>query len=264
MKYLLKFLWLFIPREGEDDAAAAEAEAAAAAAKPPGGGDPEDRPDWCQEKFWNPDTKAPRTEVGFKAYNELEGKLRNKTEELKAEVLADMKAAAPEAYEVNLSDDLKIPDNVELDLTAEDPLVSWFFGFAKEYGMSQEIVDKAINDYIGIEIAAMPDVAKEIEKLGDHGQDRMLRVHNWMETKLSDDQFKSLNPLLSSATQVEALEALMKSTGPGDFEGEGAGPALTLAELRTMQDDPKAWRDKDPVWLAKIEAGYKRLYGGKK
>lgn len=273
MKYFIWILSYFIPREeggeggGEGEGGEGEGEGGEGEGgqqKPQGGSDPEGKPDWLADKFWNPDLKQPRTEVLGKSFNELEGKFREKTETLKDEIKADLLAAAPESYEVNLSDELKIPEGVELDLTAEDPLVKWFFGFAKTHGMSQEDVDGAINEYIGLEIAGMPDMAAEIEKLGDHGQDRMLRVHNWMESKLSDDQLKSLTPLLSSAGQVEALEKLMKSSGPSDFDSDAGGEALTLAELREMQADPRAHQLKDPIWLKKIEDGYKRLYAGQK
>ena len=195
-----------------------------------------------------------------KAYNELEAKIRGKTEHLKEEIRLEMIQNAPEKYEVNLSEDLKIPENVELDFSEDDPLVSWFFGFAKENGMSQAVVDKALNDYVSIELAGMPDVQAEIEKLGDHGQDRMLRVHNWLETKLSDDQFKAINPLLSSAAQVEALEVLMKTAGPADFDSDGGGAPLSLAELREMQNDPRYYREKNPAFIKTVEEGYKRLY----
>ena len=274
MKYLMWLLWMFPRGEGDDaggegDAGAGDAgggdgagdgDGSGDSRKPIGGDDPQARPDWLADKFWNPDLKAPRTEMLGKAYNELEGKIRGKTEDFKEEIRLEMVENAPEKYEVNLSEELKIPENVELDFSEDDPLVSWFFGFAKENGMSQAIVDKALNDYVGIELAGMTDVTAEIEKLGDHGQDRMLRVHNWLETKLSDEQFKAINPLLSSAAQVEALEVLMKTAGPADFEGDGGGAPLSLDELREMQNDPRYWREKNAPFIKTVEEGYKRLY----
>jgi hypothetical protein len=268
MKYLLWLLKHFIPRQ-EGDAPPGDPPPsdpppgdppAGDPPAPPGGSDPEGRPDWLPEKFWNPELKAPRPQQMAKSINELEGKLRSKHEDLKAEVITEMRANAPESYEVNLSEDLKIPENVELDLTAEDPLVGWFFDFAKERGLSQEEVDSAINKYVEIELANMPDVAKEIENLGDYGQDRLLRVHNWLETSLSDEHFAALNPLLSSSAQIEALETLMKNSTPTDFDGDPPTPAMTLEELREMQNDPKYWREKEPAFIQKVEAGYKRLY----
>ena len=282
MKYFWQLIWMFIPREGEGDGEGAgggegdggngdggEGDSGGAGdsggdgdGRPAGGNPPDSKPDWVADKFWNAETKTIRNEPLHKAYNELEGKMRGKEDEIRESIRAEMVAAAPDEYKVNLSEDLKIPDNVEFNLTAEDPMVGWFFGFAKENGMSQETVDKAINEYIGVELSNLPDVGKEIEKLGDHGQDRMLRVHNWLESKLSDAQFTAINPLLSSADQVEALEVLMKSSGPGDFQGDGGGKPLSLEELREMQDDPRYWREKNPAFIAKVTAGFKRLHKG--
>ena len=186
--------------------------------------------------------------------------MREKGDVIREEIRAEMAASAPEKYEFNLSEDLKIPDNIDLDFSAEDPMVEWFFGFAKENGMSQETVDTAINQYIGIELNNMTDVAGEIEKLGDHGQDRLLRVHNWLESKLSEDQLKSMNPLLNTAAQVEALEVLMKTAGPADFDADAGGAPLSLEELRAMQNDKRYWQDKDPAFIKTVSDGYARLY----
>lgn len=163
-----------------------------------------------------------------------------------------------------MPEDLEVPDDVDLTLNAEDPLVNWFFGFAKEHGLSQEIVDGAIKEYITQELAGIPKMDDVLGELGDYGKDRVQRITNWLTTKLSDDEVKSISPILSDAASIKALEKLMKSSGPGDFNSDTGGDALTLEELRTMQNDPRAWQQKDPAFLKKIEEGYKRLYGGRK
>jgi len=274
MKYFLQLILGWLPRaEGEGDGSAGDdagdggdgagdtdSGASADPAKPLGGSDPEGRPDWLPEKFWNQDLKAPRVEVLSKSFTELEGKFREKNEKLKEEMLAEIRANAPEKYEFKLSEDLEIPENVNLDFSEDDPLVNWFFDFAKEKGLSQEEVDKAINTYVDIELKNLPNMQEEVAKLGDHGQDRLLRVHNWLESKLSNDEFKALNPLLSSAAQVEALEKLMKTSGPADFDGDNNSPAMSLEELREMQNDPRYWQEKDPGFVKKVQEGYERLY----
>jgi len=278
MKYLMWLLWMFPRVEGDGDGDGGDSDGGGDGGdsggdgdaaggdtdnrKPLGGDSPEARPDWCAEKFWNPDLKAPRTEQLAKSFNELEGKFREKSDTIKEEIRAEMRADAPEKYEVNLSEDLKIPEGVELDFSDEDPLVDWFFGFARDNGMSQATVDEALNKYIGIEMANMTDIGAEIEKLGDHGQDRMLRVHNWLESKLSTEQLNALHPLLNSAAQVESLETLMKSAGPADFEADAGGAPLSLDELRTMQNDKRYWQDKDPAFIKTVQDGYERLYKG--
>ena len=246
--------------ENENIEAEGEADESVEAPKPLGGVDPEGKPDWAQDKFWDQDMKTVRAEVLSKSFNELEGKLRSKTDDLKEEIKTEMLAAAPDEYTVNVSEDLKIPDDVEFDLTKDDPMVGWFFEMAKESGFTQETADKWLNGYIAKEMAALPDRAEEIAKLGDHGQDRMMRVNHWMESKLSADQFKSMSASLSSAEQVEALETLMKSSGPADFEGDTGGPAITLEELQTMQNDPRYWQSQDKAFIKKVSDGFARLY----
>lgn len=276
MRYLLELLWLFVPREtpegnpnvvannddggSQPDSGADESVSAGKAAAPIGGSDPAGKPSWLPEKFWNADLGQPRAEIMAKSFTELEGKFRQKTDALKDEIRREMIAAAPEEYAVNLREDLEIPDNIQLDFGKDDPLVSWFFGFAKENGMSQEMVDRALNEYVSIELKSLPDVEAEIAKLGDHGQDRLMRVHSWMESRLSKDQLASMSGLMSTAEQVEALEALMKSSGPANFDGDTADAPLSLDELRAMQNDKRYWQDKDPAFIKKVEQGYQRLY----
>ena len=65
-----------------------------------------------------------------------------------------------------------------------------------------------------------------------------------------------------SAAQVEALEVLMKSSGPSSFDADTGGPPLTLEELREMQNDPRYFREKNPAFIKKVTEGYARLYKG--
>ena len=226
----------------------------------PGSG-PGDRPDWCPEKFFDPDV-GPRTEVGFKAFTELEGKLREGKDAFKAELDAEALAATPESYELKMPEDLQIPDDVEMTLTAEDPLVSAFFEFAKTEHMSQDTVNSLISMYVKSELAAMPVMKDEIGKLGDYGQDRLLKVQTWLSKSLDDAEMKVIGPMLTSAESIQALEKLMKISGPGSFDGDTTGEGLSLEELRSMQNDKKYWQEKDPAFIKKVELGYARLYKG--
>lgn len=232
---------------------------------PPAAGSPDARPDWCQEKFYDPELGAGiagvRSEVMANAYTELEGKLRTGKDAYKAEIDAERIAAMPETYEITLPkfEDGEVPEGVEITLKPDDPIAEWFMGYAKENGLSQEQFSSAVEGYIRHEVSKLPDMTKEIAKLGDYGQDRLQRVSTWLEKSLSPTHLEALKPLMQSATSIEALEFLQKGHKPGDFDGE-TGKALTLEELQTMQNDPKAWRDKDPAHLKKISEGFKRLF----
>ena len=218
------------------------------------------RPDWCPEKFFDADLGGVRAEPMAKAFVELESKLRSSHDTIVEEVNAERLAQAPETYEWK-TPDIEMPEGMSMDLSSDDPLVSWFNGFAKENGLTQEQYDGAIKNYIDIEIAGLPKIEDEVAKLGDYGQDRLLKVHNWLDTKLDANEMKSVSSFLQSADSIQALEKLMKTSGPGNFDGDTGGSAVTLEELRTLQNDPRYWQTKDPAFIKKVEAGYQRLYG---
>jgi hypothetical protein len=262
MKILSWLIGLFVPRETPPaDPPAGDPPAG----DPPAGDPPGGRPDWCPEKFFDPDTGV-RAEVMAKSFTELESKMREGRDKIAEELNAERLAQAPEKYEFNMPDaeTLKVPEGVELTMKEDDPILTWFHGFAKSHGFTQEIVDSAVTEYIKLELAGMPDMKDEIGKLGDYGQDRLLKVQNWMEKGLGNDTdaYKALQPILTNAAAIEALETLMGKTSAGDFDGENAGKALTLEELRTMQDDPRYWQTKDRAYIKKVQDGYARLYKG--
>lgn len=260
MNWIIKLLLSLVPREtGDDDGGGSPPPLPP---EPP----PGSRPEWCPEKFWNPDTSEVRAEVLAKGYGELESKLRSKTDDLREEISAERLANAPESYELVApgEDALKLPEGMkfeDLQLTENDPMVQWFFGFAKEQGLTQDDVNAAVAAYTQMEIDALPNMTDVLGELGDHGQDRLQRVTYGLESRLDDAEAKALMPLLSNADAIKGLEKLLIGKGPGDFDGESGGAPLTLAELRNMQQDERYWKEKDPAFIAKVEKGYQRLYG---
>ena len=229
---------------------------------PPGGSDPEGKPQYVPDKFWDPDVGI-RVEEAFKAYNELEGRMRTKTEDLRAEIEKERLGQVPEAYKFAMPEDVKIPDGIEIDLSENDPLLQWFNGFAKTVGLSQESYNEAIKSYVELELAGMPNIEDEVRKLGENGHDRIQKVNAQLDEKLAPDEKALIAELLTTAAGVSALEKLFGATGPENFEGDPGSAPLTLNELKKLQEDPRYWRDKDPDIMKKVEAGYARLYAGR-
>lgn len=251
----------FVPRE-EGDGGDGDGDGG----RPPGTGDGtgggEGKPEWLPEKFYDPDV-GPRVETLAKSFTELEGKFRSKKEDIAEEIKAERLANVPEKYEISLPEELTkdLPEGTELTLNDDDPVAEWFMGFAKENGLSQEEFSAAVNTYIGLEIAKLPNVEEEINKLGDYGKDRLLKVETHLNSVLAEDEYDAIQPMLTSAKGIEALEKLIGKAKATDFDGDNNNQGLTLAELRAMQNDPRYHRDKDPAFIKKVQDGYKRLYG---
>ena len=224
-------------------------------------GDAGQRPPDVPEKFWDPDIGV-RTDELVKGYNELEGKMRTKTDDLRVTIESERLANVPETYEFAMPDDVKIPDGIEMDLNPEDPLLQWFNGYAKSAGLSQDQYNDAIKAYVELEVARMPDLEAEISKLGENGRDRITAVNGLMDDRLEPDEKAIIAELLTTAAGVSAMEKLLKISGPENFEGDPGGSPLSLEELKKIQAMPEYYRDHDPELIKKVEAGYARLYGG--
>ena len=258
MKLLSWLIGLFVPRETNPENSDPGVDPGADP-KPTGGSDPDGKPDWLPDKFYDPDV-GPRVELLAKSFRELEGKLSQKKENLAEELKSERLASAPEKYEIALPEDLNVPEGVEVTLKEDDPVAEWFMGFAKENGLSQEEFNAAVNTYIQLEISKLPDVNAEIEKLGDYGQDRLLKVDTHLKNALDEEEYAAIQPMMTSAKGIEAMEKLIKQAGPGQFDGDGGGEGLTLNELRKMQNDPRYYRDQDPAFIERVKKGYERLY----
>lgn len=242
---------LFVPRETPDRDP-----------EPDGGNPPDAKPEWVQDKFWDQDSNTVRSEVLSKSFNELEGKLRDTKDKHIEEYQADLRAKVPEdGYKLNMPEGLELPNGVTADdiqIDTEDPLYQWFSEFATDKGLSQEEFDSAISKYVAQEVGNLPDVKNVIEQLGDYGADRIQKVENFLNESLEKDEYTAIQSVLTSAKAIEAVEKLMKRSSAKDFDGDTA-PALTLDELRAMQSD-RRYLDGDKAFIAKVEAGYKRLY----
>ena len=85
------------------------------------------KPDFVQDKFWNKDTNEINIEELSSSYNSLEKKLGSRTEDLSKQIREDManevRSKVPENYEISMPE---IPENVQMDIDPEMPLLQWW------------------------------------------------------------------------------------------------------------------------------------------
>ena len=60
-----------------------------------------------------------------------------------------------------------------------------------------------------------------------------------------------------------ALHQMMRASEPELLgAGESSAAELTEEALAEMMRDPRYWRQRDPEFIARVTAGFKRLYAG--
>ena len=230
------------------------------------------KPDYVPDNFWDTDTKQVKVEDLLKSYKELGGKIREKTDDVRTQIQAEMDAdrtinrpEAMEDYELVLSDDFKeqLPEGYDIEFNNDDPLMTFWREMAFEQGMNQESFQKGLELYAGAKIGEMPDFEAELGKLGDNGHDRTMHVGNWAKANFSDDTVNAMHEMAMTADGVIALEEIMAASGEASFSPNQhqSSSSVTMEDLRAMQADPRYWdaNRRDPGFVRKVEEGYRQL-----
>lgn len=195
------------------------------------------------------------------SYGELETRMNTKTEELKAQIQAELAKDRPEK-----PDDYKLPqiEGIDPKELGESPLMAWWRETAHGMGFGQERFAEGVAKYMEALAPAEPDMEAVKTALGDSFQARIDAVDAWAaKTAKNDGELAHLKAIAIDADGIKLLERLA-GIGGKPMEGGGAAPepALTLPELRAMQNDPRYWDPtrRDPDFVKRIEAGYEKLY----
>lgn len=182
---------------------------------------PPSRPEYIPESFWD-------AEKGFKTddFNSLVAFKAEHDANL-AQVPADK-----DGYEVKLPQDFKLPDGFELPegkeaiIDADDPRV----GHLREYAIANKLSQAQFETMLAL--GAQMDIAEQgrmqeaiaaqAEKLGANGKARIDAVTTWLGAKLGGELAGAIAPMLMTANQIKAFEAIMRlnrGTVPGDHGG---------------------------------------------
>ena len=216
------------------------------------------KPEHISDKFWDADSKSVIVEALSTSYNTLEKKLGKRTEDLTKQIRQDMDNQkmknVPKEYEIKLPDDL--PEDVQIDIDKEQPLMKWWSGKAKEMGFSQDQFNEGINQFINNEVGSLPNIEKEMLDLGDNAKERVESADLWAKKHLSEDAYNTIYNLASTSQGIKTMEEIMalnkKSVMPSTPTAIEGKP--TLGDLRSMMKDPRYWKDgdKDNAYIQKV------------
>ena len=220
------------------------------------------RPEHISEKFWNQDTGEVNVESLSTSYNALEKKLGQRTDELTKQIRTDMEqernAKVPEKYEITMPE---IPEDIDMEVHEDQPLIKWWGETARSMGLSQEQFNEGINQFVQNEINGLPNIEEESKQLGDNSKDRIESANLWAKKHLSENAYNTMSKLSSTAEGVKAIEEIMalnkSSVMPNSPTAVEAKPSLE--DLRSMMKDPKYWKDgeKDPAYIERVS----KLFG---
>ncbi len=216
------------------------------------------KPEHISDKFWDADSKSVNVEALSTSYNTLEKKLGKRTEDLTKQIRQDMdnqkSKNVPKEYEIKMPDDL--PEDVQIDIDKDQPLMKWWSEKAKEMGFSQDQFNEGISQFINNEIGGLPNIEQEMLDLGDNAKERVESANLWAKKHLSEDAYNTISNLASTSNGIKTLEEIMslnkKSVMPSTPTAIEGKP--TLDDLRSMMKDPRYWKDgeKDNGYIQRV------------
>ena len=236
----------------------------------PAGAEPAERPADVPEKFWDGAAGEVRTGMLLKSYIELERKLGGgRVEPEQASI-----DTPPAVVEPTPADSITVSTAAEsFAITPPHPLIESDAelnerlrdaGFTQAqaqlvYDLAADRLLPVLHEALG-EIDAQQQVERLQRQFGgpESWRHTARQLKSWAASNLSPDIHATL---ASSYDGVLALHQMMRASEP-ELLDAGSIPAAELSQdaLTEMMRDPRYWRQRDPEFIARVTAGFKRLY----
>lgn len=234
---------------------------------PAAGGEaqPPARPEGLPDQYWDATANAVKVPDLVKSWSEADAFRKAETERL------SKRPESADKYELRLPETMKLPDGAKFEIDNTSPLAVEFRSIAHAAGLDQPTMEKLIGIYaeeqLGVgerHVKAEEERARgEVAKLGENGQARIDATGAWLEANFTADEASALKHAGISAAGVMALEKLIEKAGGPKLASAPAdgGESLSREDLDALMKSPEYDR-RDPATMAKVKAGFARLYPG--
>jgi hypothetical protein len=227
---------------------------------------PPQRPEFVPEKFWDARAGLVRLEAFARSYGELERKLGSRTPKPAAEPETAPAAETPPAPEAS-------PQGYRITarhpLLEQDPeLDARLLAAGLSEPQAQLVYDLAAERLLPMIEEALGEIEaqQQVERLQLHfggpesWRHTARQLKGWAEAHLAPEVHATL---AASYEGVLALHQMMRASEPELLAGGAEPPAeLTEDALVQMMRDPRYWRQRDPELVARVTAGFRKLYAG--
>lgn len=213
-----------------------------------------ERPEWLPEKFNDP------ADLG-KAYKELESKLGQKEEDIRAKLMEELNQ--PKEGVPASAGDYELPDFVDIEEAANNDLLKQWADHCHSNGYTNEEFQRGLELYA----SALPeenDLEAEAGKLGDNAEARIEAASLFANKFFPEDVLPAIERMCETSDGIVALEFMMQQMQePSVSEATPATGSLSQGKLEEMMRDPR-YSDvskRDPHYVKMVDDGFRKLYG---
>lgn len=195
-----------------------------------------DKPEWFK------DSKYKSVSAQAEAYAGLESKLGGFT-------------GAPDEYESSM------PEGIEGELNADDPMLETFTQWAKDNQLNQEAFTSLQHMFIQNQYDTQgTNVESELAALGDNAKGRLQNISDFAKANLSEDEYEGILDATTTAAGVKAVEALIAKsrmsipTTPSEVD-----TGMSHSDIKARMSDPRY--QSDPAFRAETSKLYEQRFG---
>ena len=214
-----------------------------------------ERPAWLPEKFKSAEDMA-------ESYSQLEGKISQKEEDIRTNIMKELEADAYKDRPPTKGEYI-LPEGIDEELAKSNELLEWWADQAFENGYSQDEFAEGIEMYRKVANIGMTDPQSEMKQLRDNATERVQAVEMWSNKFFSPEQHAEIANLCATAEGVKAMETVMNALkGSSVLPNTEVAPNLSEENLRSMMADERYWNvaKRDPAYVAQVDDGFKKLY----
>ena len=214
------------------------------------------RPEWLPEKFQTPEDLA-------KSYGELSTKIGQREEEIEKRLQEKLEEEAFSQRPASAGD-YQIPESLDEQEAATNPLLKEWAEYAWENGYSQEDFSHWVNKFAEFQNAQQPNLDQVKAELGDNANQRVesaqLFLQKFFPTELQD----AIAQLGSSAEGIKAVEFIQKQMQSTTISNQATVPAgLTQEDIESRMRDPRYYDParRDRAFIDQVNNDFQKLYG---
>jgi hypothetical protein len=103
---------------------------------------------------------------------------------------------------------VELPEGIDAEIDAEDPMLVNFNDWATEAGLSQEQHTKLMGIYVNGLVESQPAIDDEIKRMGKDAPQRINDFTSWAKANFDESEFETLQGLATTAEGFGILEKL--------------------------------------------------------
>jgi hypothetical protein len=157
---------------------------------------------------------------------------------------------------------VELPEGVEAELDAEDPMLISFNEWATEAGLSQEKHTELMALYVNGLMESQPAIEDEIKRMGKDAPQRINDFTAWAKTNFDEAEFETLQGLATTADGfviLEKMRGMLRETDVAAPNNVRPVDSTTKEALHELVADPRY--ETSPAFRKDVEKKFADFYG---